>query len=288
MNYYQHHIGDFIRDTARLNDSQCMAYLRLLWMYYETEQPLECDIDALAFKIGANASDAHQIIKHFFFEHDGKWHHSRCDKEILAFREKSKKAKESASARWNNAKAMRTHDEEFDNAAGCERMRTHKNDCEDAQKLGEKHPNAMRTHTERNANERVFDANQEPVTNISSTNVEDRAPRRKGASRATQLPADFYPNENGIRYAEDRSVNVAIELQSMRNWYEAQQKPMKDWQAAWRTWCDKAVEFGRAGSGGKPSYKTARQINDEAVARSIFGITPSQSQGLLIDGEVLP
>jgi uncharacterized protein YdaU (DUF1376 family) len=128
MNYYQHHIGDFIRDTARLSDSQCMAYMRMLWVYYETEQPLENDADALAFKIGANASDVHQILKHFFFLHDDNlWHQARCDKEILGFRGKSEKAKNSANARWNNA-------------------------------------NAMRAHSERNANEPVFDANQEPVT----------------------------------------------------------------------------------------------------------------------------
>lgn len=128
MNYYQHHIGDFIRDTARLSDAQSMAYLRMIWLYYETEEPLDCDADALAFKIGASASDVHQILKHFFFEFEGKWHHSRCNKEILAFREKSKKAKESASARWNNAKAMRSH-----------------SDCK--------------------ADEAVPDANQEPITN---------------------------------------------------------------------------------------------------------------------------
>jgi len=140
MNYYQHHIGDFVRDTARLSDSQCMAYLRLIWMYYETEQPLENDIDAIAFRIGANASDLHQILKHFFFLHeDGFWHHSRCDKEILAFRERSEKAKKSADARWSNA-------------------------------------NAMRPHSKRNANAKVSDANQEPVTNIKTYKppVDDR------------------------------------------------------------------------------------------------------------------
>lgn len=129
MNYYQHHIGDFIRDTARLSDSQCMAYMRMLWIYYENESPLEDDADAIAFKIGANAGDVTQILKHFFFLHDdGLWHQARCDKEILAFREKSVKAKKSADARWNNA-------------------------------------NAMRTHNDRNANEPLSDANQEPITN---------------------------------------------------------------------------------------------------------------------------
>lgn len=128
MNYYQHHIGDFIRDTARLSDSQCMAYLRMLWMYYETENPLIDDADAVAFRIGSTAPDVHQILRHFFFLHEGMWHHSRCDKEILSFRGKSEKAKKSADARWRNA-------------------------------------NAVRTQCERSANEPVSDANQEPITN---------------------------------------------------------------------------------------------------------------------------
>lgn len=112
MHYYSHHIGDFIKDTARLTDSQCMAYLRMIWIYYDTESPLNDDADALAFEIGANALDVHQILKRFFFLHDdGKWHHSRCDKEILEFLKKSEKARNSAKARWDNANAMRTHNE---------------------------------------------------------------------------------------------------------------------------------------------------------------------------------
>jgi uncharacterized protein YdaU (DUF1376 family) len=128
MHYYQHHIGDFVRDTARLTDSQCMAYLRLLWMYYDTEKPLPNDPEGLAFQVGSNDQDVRLILKHYF-EIDGDlYHHKRCDKEIGVFKEKSEKAAKSANARWNNAKAMRTH-------------------------------------TERTANERVLDANQEPRTN---------------------------------------------------------------------------------------------------------------------------
>jgi len=121
MHYYQHHIGDFIKDTARLSDAQGMAYLRLMWVYYDTESPLPNDIDALAFDIGASASDVHQILKRFFFLHDdGLWHHSRCNKEILAFRKKSDNAKKSAEARWNNANAMRTHNGRNANEPVCD------------------------------------------------------------------------------------------------------------------------------------------------------------------------
>jgi uncharacterized protein YdaU (DUF1376 family) len=127
MHYYQHHIGDFVRDTSRLTDVQCMAYLRLIWRYYDTELPLPNDPEALAFQIGASESDVRSILKHFF-EIDGDLcRHKRCDKEIAAYKEKSAKAANSANARWSNA-------------------------------------GAMRTHTERNAKAKVSDANQEPRT----------------------------------------------------------------------------------------------------------------------------
>lgn len=155
MNYYQHHIGDFIRETSRLNDSQSMAYLRLIWIYYETEQPVENDINAIAFKVGASVQDVQQILNHFFFLHEGKWHQARCDKEILIFRGKSDKAKKSAQARWANADAMRTHDSGID----CS-----KNNQEKPVETQE----IMRTHSERIANAPVLDANQQPITIINN------------------------------------------------------------------------------------------------------------------------
>jgi uncharacterized protein YdaU (DUF1376 family) len=66
MHYYQHHIGDFVRDTSRLTDSQCMAYLRLIWMYYDTEKPLPDDPEGLAFQVGASDQDVRLILKHYF------------------------------------------------------------------------------------------------------------------------------------------------------------------------------------------------------------------------------
>ena len=113
MKHYPHHIGDFIRDTARLTDAQSMAYLRLIWQYYADEAPLDNNCNALAFGIGANASDVELILKHFFFLHDGKWHQSRCDKVLAEIYAKSKSASESAKVRWakreKNANALRTH-----------------------------------------------------------------------------------------------------------------------------------------------------------------------------------
>lgn len=111
MHYYQHHIGDFRRDTASLSDTDAMAYLKLLWMYYDTETPLPADAKLLAFKIGSNA-DSVQLILEAFFTLDGNvYRHKRCDAELEKYFNKGQKAKESANARWNSAKAMRTHSE---------------------------------------------------------------------------------------------------------------------------------------------------------------------------------
>ncbi|MDV7392542.1 hypothetical protein RZS08_14345, partial [Arthrospira platensis SPKY1] len=73
-----------------------------------------------------------------------------------------------------------------------------------------------------------------------------QAPEPKPPKRATQMPPDFYPNETGIEYAEKRGVSLAAELERFRNNHQAKGTLLKDWQAGWRTWCDKAVEFGRA------------------------------------------
>lgn len=109
MHYYRHHIGDFRRDTASLSDTDAMAYLKLLWMYYDTESPLPADPKLLAFKVGANAESVQMILDAFFTLDGNLYRHKRCDAEISKYHAKSEKAKDSANARWSNAAVMRTH-----------------------------------------------------------------------------------------------------------------------------------------------------------------------------------
>jgi uncharacterized protein YdaU (DUF1376 family) len=107
MHYYQHHIGDFIKATARLTDSQTMAYLRLLWMYYDTEKPLKPDSRLLAFQIGATIEETELLLESFFWLADNGWHHTRCDQEISEYREflekKSNAGRASAERRKHNS-----------------------------------------------------------------------------------------------------------------------------------------------------------------------------------------
>jgi uncharacterized protein YdaU (DUF1376 family) len=128
MHYYRHHIGDFLKDTGHLSNDQMGIYLRMLWKYYLDEKPLIDDCESIAFAMRSDEKTVHLILRHFFVLQNDGWRHNRCDKEIADYHEKKGKAVNSANARWSNAASVRTH-------------------------------------TERNADAPVIDANQEPRTN---------------------------------------------------------------------------------------------------------------------------
>jgi hypothetical protein len=109
-------------------------------------------------------------------------------------------------------------------------------------------------------------------------------PRKNSVS----LPAEFQLNEVSTAYAQERKLNIADELLSFANWHTAKGSTFKDWQAAWRTWCDKAVEFGRSKGGSPPSKQSSRNSYDQQAREAqerIFGhdrpdeidITPADS-----------
>ena len=87
MHYYQHHIGDFIKDTNFLTNEEVGIYLKLLWLYYDTEKPLPNDVYILSMK--TNTRDCLEIINGilgmFFKLENDEWHHARCDQEIAEY-----------------------------------------------------------------------------------------------------------------------------------------------------------------------------------------------------------
>lgn len=106
MYSYPHHIGDFIKDTARLTDAQAMTYLRMIWMYYDTETPLPDDSKRLAFMLGACPEDTQLILEHYFSKDGAVYRHKRCDAEIEAYRNRQEHGRRAAKSRWENAQSM--------------------------------------------------------------------------------------------------------------------------------------------------------------------------------------
>lgn len=147
MNYYEHHLGDYLRDTAHLSMLEDGAYRRLLDAYYIKELPLPKamrDVCRLVRAISKPERDAVAIVLSEFFEESGdSWNHKRCDEEIARYKDKQAKAKRSAEVRWG---ASKPHSEGNANAST--------NEC----------ANAMRTHSEGNAL-------QSPVTSNHSSSL---------------------------------------------------------------------------------------------------------------------
>jgi uncharacterized protein YdaU (DUF1376 family) len=111
MHYYQHHIGDFIKDTAFLTNEEVGIYLKLLWLYYDTENPLPNDIFTLSMKINArnNEDIVHGILNMFFKLKGEYWYQSRCELEISEYQslisDKSRAGKASAIKRALNKRS---------------------------------------------------------------------------------------------------------------------------------------------------------------------------------------
>ena len=114
VNYYNHHIGDYLKDTAHLSLLEHGVYRRLIDVYYSREKPLPLDITECCRLIGAvthsEKTATAKTLNEFFFNSAFGFTHKRCDEEIAKYQAKSLKAKESANARWN-ANALRTHSE---------------------------------------------------------------------------------------------------------------------------------------------------------------------------------
>ena len=118
MNYYSHHIGDYIKDTAHLSFVEDSAYRKLLDKYYADETPIPNDLPALLRLVRARSKEEKEavsiVLEEFFTSTDAGWTHKRCDAEIAIFQEKSAKAASAAHKRCGhsgNADDMRTHSE---------------------------------------------------------------------------------------------------------------------------------------------------------------------------------
>jgi uncharacterized protein YdaU (DUF1376 family) len=134
MYYYQHHIGDYRKDTSHLSLLEHGIYRQLLDLYYITEKPLDKkSIRLIGARTDQEIAMAELILNEFFEKKGTKYFHKRCDDEIQNYKLKSFNASESSKKRWNNIKKL--HD-----------------------------ANALPTQSERNAN-------QEPITKNQKTSL---------------------------------------------------------------------------------------------------------------------
>ena len=108
MHYYQHHIGDFIKDTSFLTNEEVGIYMKMIWIYYDTEEPIPNSLTELSMRVNARGKEdlIKGLLDLFFISSTQGWHHKRCDKEIEHYRQQlefaSKAGKASAAKRALN------------------------------------------------------------------------------------------------------------------------------------------------------------------------------------------
>jgi uncharacterized protein YdaU (DUF1376 family) len=201
MHYYQYNIGNYRRRTGHLTILEHGAYRSLMDTYYLEEQPLCVDIAHLMRTHSARTEDEQKAIKSvlsdFFILTEDGYCHADMDEKIAEYHGKSDKARKSAQIRWG------------------------------------KDANAMRTHTEGNANHKPLTNNQEPVTKKRETSVPDKF---------EVTPEMFsWATEQGLP-----EMRIKPETENFLDRCRAKDIKYLNWVAAWRTWVRNAVKFTKA------------------------------------------
>jgi len=244
MHYYQHHIGDFIRDTARLSDAQCMAYLRLIWMYYESEEPLANNIKVLALKIGADEDLVTSLLEAFFTLEGDAWRHTRCDSEIAEYNEIRER---------NKANGMRG------------------GRPKETQRVSGGMPPATDAEPSRNPN-------QEPITNISIPDGIDTRRKSAAVDRPPDVNEKLWADFLAIRKAK-RAPMTQTALKGIQR--EAMDAGMslpealtvcceRGWQGFKAQWLQERPS-ARFPDGGTPYQRQMRQRVSEATGGLLTG-----------------
>lgn len=97
MNYYQHHIGDYRRDTAHLSLLEHGVYRQLLDMYYLSEAKIPAETEVVYRRLCARTEDEKKAVDTVlseFFKLENGWIQTRCDKEIAEYHGKAGRARE--------------------------------------------------------------------------------------------------------------------------------------------------------------------------------------------------
>lgn len=104
MHYYEFNIGDYMRDTAHLDDMEDLAYRRMLDLYYLKESPLPSSIQEIAklIRMRSHSECIANVLREYFTLTESGYVNAKANTTLLKIYEKSEKAKKSAEKRWEN------------------------------------------------------------------------------------------------------------------------------------------------------------------------------------------
>ena len=203
MNYYPHHIGDYLRDTAHLTALEDGTYRRLLDVYYASEKPLPLETHWVCRLVRARTQEeqdaVHEVLRQFFDKRPDGWHNKRADHEIKVAARKAKVARQNGKL-GGRPKTQRVSS-------------------------GLAKPNLTGNPDESSQNQ-----NQKP-----------KPKAKERAERGTRLPSDWVPSELLKAWAQQKRPDLDFDttVERFRNHWTAKagKDAVKlDWEATFRNW----------------------------------------------------
>lgn len=261
MNYYNHHIGDYAKDTSHLSMTEDGAYRRLMDICYSTEHPLPPDrhrvyrLARATSKLERSAVDA--VLDEYFDQREDGWHQKRVDEEVSKAREEGV---ENQARKENERERQRRHRERrkelFDALREYDIVPKWDAPFDELETLlsraQERHGHAPVTDLSRG---QVRDDNapataipiansQEPIANSHGDGNGAKKPRRKPA---TAPPESFEVSDEMAQWAVSKGLpaeRVVPETEKFLGHHRAKDNRFSDWHQAWANWVLKAVEYG--------------------------------------------
>lgn len=216
MNYYQRHIGDYLRDASHLSLLEHGVYTRLMDVYYSREEPIP---DDQKYRLVGARSDEERaavdaVLSEFFALRDGAWVQSRCESELEIAAAKSEKARQSAQSRWSAGEPTQTERKPKAKPTESESKAV------EMPTDSERNANAMRTQCEGNAPN-----NHHPITNLHPTppkgsplpsdlSAGDSSPEIKNPADWWSEFCEVYPKRSGSLNRADAQKKFLARVKS--------------------------------------------------------------------------
>ena len=255
MNYYEHHLGDYLRDTAHLSMLEDGAYRRLIDAYYIREAPLQAELRDVFRLVRAQSKQDREavetVLREFFIESPDGWRHSRCDREVAAYaetipdresrrendRERQRRARE---RRRDLFERLRTLDivPAYDTKTSDLESMLSRAQSRDASR--DVTPPVTRDNT---ATQTPDTRHQTPSTNVSSAAASATAKRGQRLSPDWVLPKAWgdwalteYPH-----WTEETVRLIARKFRDHWAPKTGKDATKLDWLATWRNWCSSGI-----------------------------------------------
>lgn len=259
VNYWKHHIGDYLRDAAHLSLLEHGVYFRLLQVYYAREAalpPTDQTARLIAARSEAEREALNTVLAEFFEARpDGTWRQERCERELASMQERAERNREVGRLGGRPPKPTGVPDE---NPEGFH-----------------KKPNGNPSHKPLANSQEEKNKNPPSSPPVDSQDAD-------GSKRASRLPADWRPSPQGISYAVSRGwsmPDIEAAAEAFRDyWIAAAGAAARkvDWAAAWRTWLRRDEQYRSRGrpAAPEPAWRSEQRSWMQTLAPDVAAKSP--------------